>query len=71
MLGNGTQAWNSGLYQYLSGKVDLHKGDSFEDPSKLNLHANDTLPGVKPEPHGPSESSLKHPLRAPVNHVLM
>ncbi|CAK0735256.1 hypothetical protein CVIRNUC_000551 [Coccomyxa viridis] len=47
-------AWNSGLYQYLSGKVDLHKGDSFEDPSKLNLHANDTLPGVKPEPHGPT-----------------
>ena len=50
------QAWNSGLYQYLSGEVHLAKGDSFANPSTLNLHANDTLPGSKPGPHGPSAS---------------
>ena len=52
------QAWNSGLYQYLSGDVHLQKGSSFANPSTLNLHANDTLPGTKPGPHGPSESIL-------------
>lgn len=49
------QAWDSGLYQYLSGEVRLQKGDTFADPTTLNLHANDSLPGIKPAPHGPSE----------------
>jgi len=48
-------AWDSGLYQYLSGEVRLQKGDPFADPTTLNLHANDSLPGTKPAPHGPSE----------------
>lgn len=52
------QAWESGLYQYLSGEVRLQKGDTFADPTRLNLHANDTLPGIKPQPHGPSMMPL-------------
>lgn len=64
------QAWNSGLYQYLSGEVHLGKGDSFANPSTLNLHANDTLPGSKPGPHGPSESFFDILLRCIYRQVL-